>query len=672
MKNLRTYIYLAMVGLLLSAQLATPFTVHADGEDATPPAVETPIDTPTPPPAEVPTEVVASETPTPESSGTDSPTEVPAVSDSPTADPAETATPSPEPDSSQHTTEPAESDTFISDPTNIIPEEETVALEEPTVLEVLQELPEETSLVVLDENGATEPLATQEASEVIAAGDPIWCPDGVPPGGAGCTGSYATMEDLLTNEGSYIDAQNVNGTIWITSGFIIDTNNIMINGSTYSNWANYSLTLQGGWGGGYSVFTVPLTISNWNNSIIVSNLILPSLTIDGNSANTINNGTVSINNVVADDITVQDVNIQGAPNGGVLVVANNNANINIDNVNVDGASGFGLGTVTYGGDVTITGSSFTNTAANYSSTSYFPWGDGADIFPSGGNVTISNSDFDGNAWDGLYIVDANNLTINNSTFDYNLGGLDAIYVNNINITGGTINNNTYGVYQYCYSLNTFTLTDVVLSGNLQDFILQGSCGTPTVVTPAFTVLKTGTAFELNCKGLNRKGADAYTVNLPNGDLVQIFCPVSGFAEIARLDNTTIPSNLPTGYTYASAFSVEITQNDKPIQVITQGGYIKASFIAPPLQPGNSYGILYWDETGGKWIPLKDFILDENGAPRAFCLTPNDTDQTGDSSHVCNNIQNDTRRVISGVKLDPNGARVEVATNFPGTFVLVQH
>ncbi len=92
-------------------------------------------------------------------------------------------------------------------------------------------------------------------------------------------------------------------------------------------------------------------------------------------------------------------------------------------------------------------------------------------------------------------------------------------------------------------------------------------------------------------------------------------------------------------------------------VITEGGYITASFVAQPLQSGNTYSILYWDN--GNWIPLKDFRLDENNQPQIFELAPG--------------VPDDTRKIIKGVNIVTNRglSRVEISTNFPGIFVLVQ-
>jgi hypothetical protein len=176
-------------------------------------------------------------------------------------------------------------------------------------------------------------------------------------------------------------------------------------------------------------------------------------------------------------------------------------------------------------------------------------------------------------------------------------------------------------------------------------------------------------FWLVCKGTQQDpDFDNFKVYLPNGDRVDIYCPVSGKATITRLDNTTLPKELPIGYTYASAFQVEILQPEyplrrdaetgdyvrKPISVIRGGGRIMASFVATPLQPGRRFTILYWDEASRRWIPLKDNILG-----RKFMLFPEDPD--------------DDRTIVIGVLRNVRNEpeRIEITTNFPGIFVLAQ-
>src|SRR5215216_3153666 len=204
-------LFTLITGAAILTQLLSPIRVFADGETPLPPvatleATEPPVLT------DVPTEIPA--------------TVIPAASDAPTVEPVNPEIPILTPNVTESST-PAPMATVV--------EQDLAPTEEPTLLETLQEIPNETSIVVLDENAQALPLATQETAEAVANGDPLWCPDGVTPiaNTGGCTASYLTMNALLTNSATYINGVNVNGTIWITSGIIGDVIPITINGSIY-------------------------------------------------------------------------------------------------------------------------------------------------------------------------------------------------------------------------------------------------------------------------------------------------------------------------------------------------------------------------------------------------------------------------------------------------------
>src|SRR5688572_5430578 len=126
--------------------------------------------------------------------------------------------------------------------------------EEATVSEILEQIPTDTELIVLDESGEILPLVTEEAAQVVVTGDPIWCVDGTSPDPTdiNCSPAFSNMEDLLdwlnTND------PNQSGTIWIEDSYDSSVNDpalplIYLDGTTLTNMANNSLTIQGGWSG---------------------------------------------------------------------------------------------------------------------------------------------------------------------------------------------------------------------------------------------------------------------------------------------------------------------------------------------------------------------------------------------------------------------------------------
>lgn len=61
--------------------------------------------------------------------------------------------------------------------------------------EILEQLPQDTELIIVDENGEVLPLASEAAEEAVLVKDPIWCPAGVAPkpGIGGCSSSFASF-----------------------------------------------------------------------------------------------------------------------------------------------------------------------------------------------------------------------------------------------------------------------------------------------------------------------------------------------------------------------------------------------------------------------------------------------------------------------------------------------
>ncbi len=585
--------------------------------------------------------------------------------------------------------------------------------EEPVPVDLLQDLPADTSLVVLGENGEVLPLATQEAAEVIAIADPIWCPVNVSPtpGANGCTSSFASLSDLVAG---FVPTGN--GTIWIESGNQGGSAAI-INGTTYNfpgmigNWSaakSYDLTLQGGWSGvsgdstigENSVFNVPIVVVWWSGDLTINNItvtgvtnpVLYPTTIDWVNRETETIGVYGLQLTRVKKTSINKSNFNNNTNGAWIMGWENPIEprteqmpLYISNSTFNNNSYAGL----FGGhfsDMYIVNSEFNG---NHNK--------GAHIQDSNGVVEISNSHFDNNSlemgfwlknWDSYY-PNGKSVTITDSTFNNNVAGMhvqtSGIFTLNsvsasgnnkgdnvsgnsgvaaygygsIFVNGGNYSNNSHcGLYiesTVSIMLNGVTATDneacgyYALAPSLS--IVEAEVQSSPVGILEFLGTSTGSQieFELSCADRSN-----YYATLPNEDKIQIVCPVSGKAIIKRLNNTAIPGELPAGYTYASAFSLDILQSGKSISYISEGGRVNVSFDVPNLEEGTVYTLLYWDN--GSWLPLKDFMLDENGNPREFNLHPNDP-----------------RMILSGLKLvfEDGTPRLELSTNFPGIFVLVQ-
>jgi hypothetical protein len=465
--NLRKHLYLCLItAFVLLFQLLSPAVAAADGE--TPPPAETQVETVTPEPTEPPAEATATESPT-VAEATATPTEASSTPE-PAASPVETSATDALP-----TTVPAGAITLTPEAVESAPTEAPAQMETPTLPEVLQQLPEDTGVIVLNDQGQSLPLALQETADAIAQADPMWCPEGVPPGWPGCTTSYATMEDLLANAGTYINSQIVSGTIWITSGLVGDAAPVEIDGATYTNWANYGLSLQGGWSGvpgdttigANSIFSVPITIANWNNTVFLGNITAPAVNIEDTD------GVLIIADVTADDVNIRRQR-------GRVDVYNSTANLNVtdSDINNNGLYSAGINIHSLYGDVTVDNSVFhgngydgiwmdsVNDVTVSNSFFYQNGNNGLGVY-NANNVTLINSLFNGNGFNGATLVAVNSASIDGSSFDANGGnGSEIYYAGSVDIGGASTFNQNPGSGASIVNSGDITINNASFNNNL--------------------------------------------------------------------------------------------------------------------------------------------------------------------------------------------------------------
>jgi len=392
-------------------------------------------------------------------------------------------------------TEVPAAETVVEEPvtaTEVLVAETTV--EEPApVAEILEQLPEDTELVVVDENGEVKPLASTEAAEIIVTGDPVWCPNGqVPtPGANGCTGSFGDFASLI----AALHADAVSGTpvyggqagvIWVAYDYNgADDSPVVFDGTQLTNLNNNNLTVQGGWSGtsgdttigSASLMDVSLSFVDWTGDITIQNL-----NIDVTNANTTGTGlyvdtvgNITVNNVnVVDDAT----NTKGSGYGAVLSNTRNPGvirTVTVTNSNFNGNSLTGLyidsyGTATinnvqansngYGLDI-LADSGIDLTDVTASSNSYF--GGILDTTFGTGAITVTNSNFGldaatGNGWTGLHAVSGSTITLNNVFASYNgTNGAYLLAAGDIGVNNSTFNNNVN--FNYPEDPGLFALSD---------------------------------------------------------------------------------------------------------------------------------------------------------------------------------------------------------------------
>jgi hypothetical protein len=301
-------------------------------------------------------------------------------------------------------------------------------------------------IVVLDADGNPLPLASEEAVEVIVAGDPIWCPSGVAPkpGVGGCSPTKSSITELVT---FYPTGFPSNGTIWVQYGAAVGG---IIDGS--GAWAArsiYSLTVQGGWEGTpgstglhnadpYSYFGGTdnyLMITNWGGSVTLKNLIFQNVNVYSsahfNAVHIVSKGNIRLDKVQVNDTINDNLSFNG--HGAMLNNTNGTGTVIVTNSSFNNNEGDGL--LIYSNNII--------TLTNVSAYHNFFEGVALNNYTSVNAVSVSNSTFTDNGLNGLWASSKGSITLNNISANSNdldgvalrnfYGSIAApIYVNGVN------------------------------------------------------------------------------------------------------------------------------------------------------------------------------------------------------------------------------------------------
>jgi putative surface-exposed virulence protein len=341
----------------------------------------------------------------------------------------------------------------------------------PLVESVLEGLPEDTQLIVMDEDGEALPLASQEAAETLAGGDPRWCPVGVTPGAASCSPSFT----YFNGGGGLIEwlqanPKNVAGVIWIESSYSNAEGNVPIELSGFGSTVNYALTLNGGWSGNNntllnpnapSTFVVPLLI-NWNAPVTIKNIVIEGASGGGVALEVTTPGNITLTNVDVQNNTTDwgGAYLNNSSGAGNVIVNDSTFNGNT------GGNALGL-EISSKGIVTLKNvSAIGNTY------------EGAYIYnsdaPTAKAVTLNGfNNFSLNGANGLTIYSRGAVTLSNITAIYNSGGSGTFVDNrfgvaNVIVKGvNTFSNNGWDGLRV-FSLGAITLSNITANDNGTD------------------------------------------------------------------------------------------------------------------------------------------------------------------------------------------------------------
>jgi hypothetical protein len=358
-----------------------------------------------------------------------------------------------------------------------------------SVPEILEQLPAETELVVVNEAGQAEPLATQDAAAIISSGDPMWCPDSTTPGSAGCTTSYGDFASLIAalaaDAASVTPLYTGNGVIWVEDSYNgNDNSQIEFNGSTLTTLQN--LTIQGGWSGGNNTTVtgrsstdVSMVFVNWTGNITLNDIDIAAADNAGFGLFVDNTGTVALNNVSVDNTPI---NTFGFGDGAVL---NSTGNVNITNSEFDNNAGNGL-QVQSGGMInldTVSASNNTLTGAFLDSCQYGSVTTG--LCADNGTVTVTSGSsnlFNNNGFNGLVVDAGGGIAIDHTQADDNdlngavLTSADDDGTGNVTVAQSEFNGNSNGTGLDAFTDGSLGLTNVNAFSNGTGAILDTTSG----------------------------------------------------------------------------------------------------------------------------------------------------------------------------------------------------
>jgi hypothetical protein len=274
---------------------------------------------------------------------------------------------------------------------------------------LLDSVPDDTTVAVVNAEGQLQSLATQAAADAIATSDPIWCPAGQAPtpGLNGCTQSFTSFTALLTflsGNASFSGA----GIIYVQSGTVqagasvVDFNNYDL-----SNISNADLTITGGWD--TSTGTINSTSTFNNASIIIGNSTNPwggTLTISNITITNPSGTGLTVN--AQNNINVNNVTVTNSTNGaGAELTSAQNVNINNSRFERNKTAG---AIIRATGNVAIANTSFSNPANARRQIT------GVDIIADG-SVSLLNVIANENREAGAHIVANGTVSIANSVFN---------------------------------------------------------------------------------------------------------------------------------------------------------------------------------------------------------------------------------------------------------------
>lgn len=440
-----------------------------------------------------------------------------------------------------------------------LPSQEPVATPQPVmaeepvsgILPIFEQLPEDTTVVVYEEDGDILPLATQAAADALADPDPQFCPAGLPPLDPGCSPVRGTIAQAVAD--AY--AAGGDGTIYVEAGTFSE--DVTIDGTLFTGPAPTILNMVGA-GSGLSIVDGFIQILNLN-----------SFTLSGFTTNDYvqmhdNSGTLNLTDILA--------GANGGVSDGTAIVHiyNHSGDITLSSVTANNGSDFGaqLNNTAGSGTITVDISTFTGNDTGleaYSSgnitlidtvaNSNIVNGTSLDTSAGTGDISVINSTFNANTFNGLVSYSAGDITLDGVTAGNN-GDIGAMMDNSggtstINIIDSTFTGNTgYGVLG-------FSAGDITVSGSTFDTNDIGAYLDTSAGTGDISVTNS-TATNNSDHGLSLQSAGSTTVDTVTASGNGLNGVITGGAPGGiNVVNSTFTGNVNYGYQAISGGTVTL-------------------------------------------------------------------------------------------------------------------
>jgi hypothetical protein len=456
-------------------------------------------------------------------------------------------------------------------------DEASVATGEPVIdmPPILEQLPEDTAMVVYDENGNILPLASQAAADALVEPDPQFCPVGLPPLDPGCSAVRGTIAQAVAD--AY--AAGVDGTIYVAAGTF--TENVTIDGGLFSGSAPSVFSLVG-IGSATTILDGYIQISNMNS------FTLSGFTVNNYVQAHDNNGALNLTDIVAGASgSVSD-------GGAIVHVTNHAGDVALTNVTANNGSDFGarLNNTSGSGNISVDNSTFTGnvlgmeaysagniTLTNSIASSNILNGAYLDTSAGMGDVNVDNSVFNANNIYGLVSYSAGDITLNgvtaNNTVNYNGVYVDAaLYgTGNISISNSVVTGNGYNGLD-AYSKGNINLSDVTISSNVNNGAWidnSGGTGNITVDNSTFNLNGVYGLFGLSAGSVTMDGIVASN----NGTIGASIDGVGASSDIS-VSNGTFIGNSDSGLVLTSTGTVTLDRITADSNTINDGTFINAA------------------------------------------------------------------------------------------------